>query len=145
MGGRQYLIDMRGDGKESNGQNFYLIADEVSRGKSVKGVAAFADGGEVITNPISIELGSWNHYCAVRRAGVAGGIMYYVDGKLAKTAGNNKSSKKVTAPNTFRVGTYSGGSSGQYFTHGNICGVRIYNKALHAYDLDALFHAGACH
>ena len=37
-------------------------------------------GGEVITDPISITLGSWNHYCAVKRARVKGGIMYYVDG-----------------------------------------------------------------
>ena len=37
-------------------------------------------GGEVITSAIDIKLGSWNHYCAVRRAGQAGGIMYYVDG-----------------------------------------------------------------
>lgn len=43
-GGRQYLIDLRGDGNQANGQNFYLIVDEVSRGKKVKGVAAFADG-----------------------------------------------------------------------------------------------------
>ena len=43
-GGRQYLIDMRGDGSQNNGQNFYLIVDEVSRGKSVKGVASFGDG-----------------------------------------------------------------------------------------------------
>ena len=43
-GGRQYIIDFRGDGSAKNGEIFYLIADEVTRSKSVKGVARFGDG-----------------------------------------------------------------------------------------------------
>ena len=40
-------------------------------------------------------------------------------GKLAKTSGAT-ASKQVTAPNNFRIGTYSNGAKGQYFTHGQL-------------------------
>ena len=54
-------------------------------------------------------------------------------GKLAKTAGNNKSSRKITASNKFRVGTYSNGSGGQYFTHGQLSfACDTYTSFIHA-------------
>ena len=36
-GGRQYMIDMRGDGSSNNGQNFYFLVDENQRNKKVRG------------------------------------------------------------------------------------------------------------
>ena len=111
-GGRQYIVDFRGDGSQGNGANFYLIADEVSK-TTVKGVAQFGDGPEVITGTLPIKLGSFNHYCARRQSN--GRFSYWVDGVKMKEHGT---SKKTLAPqSTFRVGTYFGGKSGYHDWH----------------------------
>ena len=140
-GGRQYIIDFRGDGGQSNGANVYLVVDEVSK-TTVKGVARFgSDGPEVITGTLPIKLNSFNHYCARRQSN--GRFSYWVDGVQMKEHGASKGTLKVL--NTFRVGTFFGGKSGQYFTHGSICGVRVYNRALDESEFKSIYNTlGAC-
>jgi len=134
------MIDMRGDGNENNGNNFYFLVDENQRNAKVKGTVMINGHGEVRTNPFPVLLNKFQHYCTTRRSGK--GTYFYVSGKVSKSGG--ASSKKLSTPNNFRVGTYAGGSKGQYFTHGNICAVRVYNKALSTAEIGQLFHAGVC-
>lgn len=139
-GGRQYLIDFRGDGSQGNGANFYFIADEASK-TAVKGVAQFGDGPEVITSSMPIKLGSFNHYCARRESN--GKFSYWVDAVKLKETGTSK--KALSVPNNFRVGTYFGGTNGQYFTHGSMCAVRVYNRALDQKEMKSIYDTlGAC-
>ena len=44
-GGRQYMIDMRGDGSSNNGQNFYFLVDENQRNTKLRGTVKAPGSG----------------------------------------------------------------------------------------------------
>jgi hypothetical protein len=141
-GKRQYLIDIRGDGGETNGQTYCLIVDEVENGQYVK-VDSYFGSQEVYSDKFPIVLNSWNHYCTVRRNAVH---EIYIDGLRIKSGGSS-SNLAALGPNRFRVGSYSAGhlgNNGQYFSHGSLCEVRLYNRALSSSELRELFLRGPC-
>lgn len=51
---------------------------------------------------------------------------------------------KKIAPKEWHIGTYNAASSGQYYTHGLLCSVRVYNRALYPQEVQELFNAGIC-
>ena len=64
-----------------------------------------------------------------------------MDGRLVKTG---KMNTKKIRPQEWHIGRYTGAGSGQYYTHGLLCGVRVYNRAIHPQEVQMLFNNGVC-
>lgn len=130
-GARQYMLDFQP-------QHYFILVDQRVDGKSIVVDTYFPGGSETYSPTFSIKLNSWNHYCTIRRGTVS---EIWVDGKRIKTGSGG--SGNVSPKNIF-VGKYSGAGTGQYYTHGSICGVRIYNRPLAEAEIKKLYTSGVC-
>ena len=51
---------------------------------------------------------------------------------------------KKIAPKEWHIGTFYKASSGQYFTHGLLCSMRVYDRALYPQEVQMLYNEGIC-
>ena len=117
---RQYLVDPRGDGGESNSP-LYLLVDTSPNQMTIVG----GNSNYEVTSP-SITPDSNRNHVVLTRSGSTCKIYWNGD----EVASGDTGSAQLTIANAFRIGTYSAGSSGQYFLYGNMSVARIYSKAL---------------
>merc|ERR1712232_452945 len=112
---------------DTNPQTFILLVDQVTSGKSVKMDTYFGSGSkELYSSAQNIDLNSWNHYCGLRQGSTS---RLYLDGILIQEGPNYGGSNKLQ-PTAWLAGAYNGvagQSSGQFFVHGSLCGMRIYD------------------
>ena len=98
---------------------------------------------ELYSGSQTIQLRSWNYYCNLRRSGTS---QNWMDGKMLNQ-GKGYGGNHGVQPGTWIAGTYNGvrgKSSGQYFVHGSMCAMRIYDRALKPKEIQFLYKAGTC-
>lgn len=97
---------------------------------------------ELYSGSQTIQLRSWNYYCNLRRSGTS---QNWMDGKLLNQ-GKGYGGNHGVQPGTWIAGTYNGArkSSGQYFVHGSMCGMRVYDRALDKKEIVSLYNLGPC-
>ena len=121
-GNRQYLIDPRGNGN-ANGMSSYFLFDYMSSPDTVR-ITSGNNNLEVRSSNFSMPLNNWHHIVATRNG--SSWVMYH-NGSSVGTGTTNTSS--LTLNNSFRIATYAGGTSGNYFFEGNIAIARMYNQS----------------
>jgi hypothetical protein len=89
---------------------------------------------------VPITPGAWHHFAATRDS--AGTMDLYLDGQLAGTATAPNANTTSSIP--FTIGAWSGSQYGPVeFFSGEIDAVSVYNRALGASEIQAIFNAGS--
>ena len=120
------------------GSGYLLRTTSAGKAEMLFGAANIAGGTDVATDVTSINDGNWHHLVAVIKMGAS--VTFYVDGALSSTQAIQ--SMAGTASSWFQMGVNPWIPFGTYFT-GSMDEVRIYNRALSASDVTALFLAGS--
>lgn len=121
----------------SNWSAFGMHVSLLSSGK----FGGYVGDGTELTSTYTIPTdGSWHHYVLTR---TAGSIAWFVDGSVAGTSGSHPNS--VGAAVETHIGTRGdsevGGGQTQNW-QGNVDDIRIYNRALSASEIKALYNGG---
>ena len=131
---RMYLIDPRGDGNTS-GTNTYFLFDYHQSPDTVHVVSGNSNI-EVQSSNFSMPINNWHNIVATRNGN---SWVIYHNGVSVGTGTTNTTA--LTLNNNFRIGTYSSGTSGQYFFEGAMAIAKIYNKGLSAQEVKQNYNA----
>lgn len=102
------------------------------------GATTQAEGQTIITAPISV--GVWHHAVGVKDA--SGSVKLYVDGESRGTILRQAPSTESTSGASFMIGAWDGFGISEFF-YGLIDEVAVYNRALSASEVQAIFNAGS--
>lgn len=100
------------------------------------GATTQSDGQTLITAPVSS--GVWYHAVAVKDS--SGNVKLYIDGQSAGTIIRQAENTNSTSEDPFVIGAWRGTTE---FFHGLIDEVSVYNRALDASEVRAIFSAGS--
>lgn len=120
-GKRHYLIDPRGNGGEPNSPMYLLFDDNGSQIQIIGGNSNI----EVNSGYRSVTLNKYYHLVCTR---IGSTCKLYLNGAEVGSGDTGASELGITEP--FRIGTYAGATSGQYFLNGKIPVAKMYSTGL---------------
>ena len=101
------------------------------------GATTQSEGQSIATAPISA--GEWHHAVATKDS--SGNLQLYVNGELHGTVLRQTKNAESTSRSSFAIGAWP--DAGSEFFHGSIDEVTVYNRALNASEVRALFDSGS--
>jgi hypothetical protein len=129
---RQYLMDPRGNGTENNSPIYFLFDDNGSQINIIGGNSNI----EVSSGNFAVQTNTWYHAICTRNGSTC--TLYFNGVKVGE---GNTGSSPLTIYHPFRVATYAGGTSGQYFFNGKISMARIYSNGFSGSDVQKNYNS----
>jgi len=129
---RQYLIDPRGNGTENNSPIYFLFDDNGSQINIIGG----NNNIEVSSGNLAAQTNTWYHAICTRNGSTC--TLYFNGVKVGE---GNTGSSPLTIYHPFRVATFAGGTSGQYFFNGKISMARIYSNGFSGSDVQKNYNS----